>query len=54
MKPTISSSLAPAVALTRFTSECVLDETKYIGRSDRPWSVSVARTGAHQRRVSRA
>ena len=45
---------ARAVVVTRFTSECRFEETKYIGRSESPWSVSVARTGAHQRRVSRA
>ena len=49
-----SCSRRRAVPESRLTIECGLEETKYIGRSTRPCSAIVARTGAHQWRVMRA
>src|SRR3954467_2619689 len=49
-----SSSRSRAMPVTRFDRLCVLELTKYSGRSTSSWAASRACTGAHQRRVIRA
>jgi hypothetical protein len=51
---TSSASRTRATPVTMFTRLCVLELTKYIGRSASPSAASLSCTGVHQRRVMRA